>query len=112
MHEEATKGSVEEATFEERSNFIEIVSSPSSCENDEPASNDYKVEESSSVNNIRTEKNAGLFLSKKLDGEGFCEGFAYILRQWTSRSDIGLSGYGWIFKLALWCLRYKTVQFP
>ena len=105
MHEEVTKRAVEEATLEERSNLIQLVSSPSSCENDKPTSNDHEVKESSSVHNIKTEKNAGLFLSDKLDKEGFCEGFDFILGQWTGRPYIGVNGYGWMFKLVLWCLR-------
>ena len=104
MHEEATKSAVEEATLEKRSNLIQLVFSPSSCENDKPASNDHEVEESC-VHKIKTEKNEGLSLSNKLDKKGFCEGFDYILGQWTGRSDFGLNGYGWIFKLVLWCLR-------
>ena len=103
MHKEATK-TVEEATLEERSNLIPLVSAPQSCD-DKPASNDHKVEESSCVHKIKTEINDGLFPSNKLDKEGFCERFDYILVQWIGRSDFGLNGYGWIFKLVLWCLR-------
>ena len=106
MHEEVRRSVDENATLEERSNFIQLVSVPSSCEDDKPTSDDHdEVEEPSIVHNIKTEKNSGLFLSDKLDKKGFCEGFAYIWGQWTTRSDIGLSGFGWIFKLFLWCLR-------
>ena len=105
MHEEATKSAFEEATLEERSNLLQPVPLPSNYENNKPASNDIKVEESSCVHKIKTEINDGLFPSNKLDKEGFCERFDYILVQWTGRSDFGLNGYGWIFKLVLWCLR-------
>ena len=109
MHEETTKNAAEEVTLEERSNLIQSVSSPSSYK---PASdsNDHEVKEpsSASVHNDKTEKNVGLFLSKTLDKKVFCEGFVYVRGQWTSRSDIGVNGYGWIFKLVLWCFRYKT----
>ena len=61
MHKEATK-TVEEATLEERSNLIPLVSAPQSCD-DKPASNDLEVQDPSSVHNIKTEKNVGLFLT-------------------------------------------------
>ena len=99
MHEEATHCAVEEATLEERSNLIQLVSLPSSCERVQ------EVEESSSVHNIKTENDDGLFLSNKLDKEGFCEGFDFILGQWTGKPYIRVNGFGWIFKLVIWCLR-------
>ena len=68
---------------------------------------DHEVEESSSVHNIDTERNDVLILCKHLDPIGFFKGFGYIWRQWTSRSDIGVNGYSWIFKLGLWCLTYR-----
>ena len=109
MHEEVTKSAGEDPSLEERSNLIKIVSLPSTSETNEPASNDQDVESSSSDQNIKTEKNAVLLLSQQLDRKGFCEGFAYIWGQWTSRPYIKVNGFGWIFKLVLWCLRYKTV---
>ena len=56
MPEEVIKQSVQDPSFEERSNLIKLVSLPSSCEKDGPG----EVEESSSVNNIKTEKNDGI----------------------------------------------------
>ena len=51
-------------------------------------------------------ENVGIILSKQLDEGGFREGSVFIWGQWTSRSDIKLEGFGWIFKLVFWCLRY------
>ena len=50
-----------------------------------------------------------IYLSKQLDEKSFSDGASFIWRQWTSRPHIQVSGFGWIFKLFLWCLRYGKV---
>ena len=51
------------------------------------------------------ENNVRLFLHEQLRSLTFFESFAYIWEQWTSRPHVKVEGYGWIFKLLLWCLR-------
>ena len=103
MPEEGTKSAVEDLCLEE--SLIKIESLPLSCENTEPSANDHEVEESLGVHDEETEKNVALFLSRQLDSKEFVEAFSYIWGQWTSRPHIGVTGFGWIFKLVLWCLR-------
>ena len=102
--------SVDDASLEEGSNLIEILSLPSNFEYDKTTANNHKVKESSSDQNIKTEKDVRLFLSQELDGKGFREGFVHIWSQWTKRPYIRVNGSGWIFKFALWILRYKINQ--
>ena len=110
MSEEVIKSADENPSLGERSNLIKIVSLPSTSENIGPAANDVE-ETSSSVKNIKTKTNVELFLSQQLDRKGFFEGFVFIWGQYISRPYIQVNGFGWIFKLVLWCLRYKTLQF-
>ena len=106
--EEVKHDAVEDPTSKEKS------CSSLSCEDNVAAANDHDVEESSSVHNIKNEKNVGEFLSIHLDKKGFCEGFAYIWGQWTNIgliyvwgqwTDIEVDYLVCIFKLFLWCLR-------
>ena len=105
MSEGVTKNAVEDLCLEERSTLIKIEALPSTSENNKPADNDHEVEESPSVHGENTEKNDARLLSQQLDETGLWEGFVYIWGQWTSRPYIGVNGFGWMFKLVLWCLR-------
>ena len=105
MPEEVTQNAVEDSISEERSSLIKIESLPLSRKDNEPSANNHDVEEPSDVHDEDTEKNVVLLLSQHLDGKGLWEGFAYIWRQWTNRPYIRVNGFGWMFKLGLWCLR-------
>ena len=105
MPEEVTQNAVEDSISEERSSLINTESLPLSRKNDDPSANNHDVEEPADVHDEETEKNVALLLGHQLNGKGFFEGFAYIWGLWTSRPYIGVNGYGWMFKLVLWCLR-------
>ena len=109
MPAEVTNAAVEVSILEVRSGLIKIDSLTLSRKNDEPSVNDDEAEESPIVHNEETEKNIVLLLSQQLDGKGLWEGFAYIWGQWTSRPYNKVNGYGWMFKLVLWCLRYRNI---
>ena len=98
----------------ERSRMIKMISTTSSCENDEPAAYDHNFKESSSLP-LPNKENEGTkivskdvvsLLSNQLDRKGFCEGIVFLWAHWTSRPYIMVESFGWIFKSVLCCLRY------
>ena len=48
---------------------------------------------------------ASVYLSEKLDKRGFMDGFSFIWMIWTQKPQIQVEGWGWLFKVFLWCLR-------
>ena len=93
----------------ERSRMIKMISTTSSCENDEPVAYDHTFLPLPNKENEGTKivsKDVVSLLSNQLDRKGFCEGIVFLWAHWTSRPYIMVESFGWIFKSVLCCLRY------
>ena len=50
-------------------------------------------------------QDVSVYLSEKLDNRNFSDGFSFIWIKWTQKPNIQVKGWGWLFKMFLWCLR-------
>ena len=51
-----------------------------------------------------------VYLSEKLDTRNFINGFSFIWMKWTEKPHIQVKGWGWLFKVFLWCLRWVELK--
>ena len=85
-----------DASDDNQTNGAEKVTKPIS--NDDENSHDIKCI-------LIYLKDPALHLAEELDIKDFSGGFSFIWNQWTSKPYVKVEGWGWLFKLFLWCLR-------